>query len=52
MGDASKAKKKLGWTPRVGFEELVKIMVVADLEREGLDPKKYGLQPNPPGVKP
>lgn len=27
-----KAKKKLGWSPRVTFKELVRIMVDADLE--------------------
>ncbi len=32
VGDASKARKKLGWKPSVTFEELVKIMVDADLE--------------------
>lgn len=32
IGDASKAKKQLGWTPRVKFQELVRIMVEADLE--------------------
>jgi GDPmannose 4,6-dehydratase len=32
VGDASKARKKLGWQPKVGFEELVKIMINADLE--------------------
>lgn len=31
LGDASKAKKMLGWEPRVTFKELVKIMVDADL---------------------
>ena len=30
-GDYTKAKKKLGWKPKVQFEELVKIMVDADL---------------------
>lgn len=34
MGDATKARKKLGWQPRVRFKELVKIMVDADMERE------------------
>jgi GDPmannose 4,6-dehydratase len=34
IGDAAKAKKILGWKPRVRFEELVKIMVEADLETE------------------
>jgi GDPmannose 4,6-dehydratase len=33
-GDARKAKKILGWEPRVRFKELVKIMVEADLEAE------------------
>lgn len=32
-GDFSLAKKELGWEPKVSFEELVKIMVEADLER-------------------
>ncbi len=31
IGDASKAKQKLGWEPRVKFTELVKIMVDADV---------------------
>jgi len=33
IGDYSKAKKKLGWRPKVRFEGLVKMMVDADLER-------------------
>lgn len=33
MGDASKAKRKLGWNPEVGFKQLVKMMVDADLKR-------------------
>ena len=32
VGDASKAKKKLGWVPSVTFRELVKIMVNEDLK--------------------
>ncbi len=32
-GDASKAKKLLGWEPKVRFQELVKIMVEADIAR-------------------
>jgi len=31
--DASRARKELGWTPKVGFEQLVQMMVDADLER-------------------
>ena len=37
LGDASKARNALGWQPRVGFDELVQMMVDADLalaERE------------------
>lgn len=34
IGDASKAKKQLGWEPKVTFQELVKIMTEAELERE------------------
>ena len=32
LGDASKAREKLGWRPRVDFKGLVKMMVEADLE--------------------
>jgi GDPmannose 4,6-dehydratase len=31
-GDASKARQKLGWRPRLGFAELIQLMVQADLE--------------------
>lgn len=33
LGDASKAKEKLGWEPKTSLEELVQIMVEADLKR-------------------
>ena len=32
VGDASKAGAKLGWEPTVSFEQLVQLMVDADLE--------------------
>ena len=32
LGDSSKAKKKLGWQPKISFEELVKEMVESDLK--------------------
>jgi GDPmannose 4,6-dehydratase len=32
-GDASKAREKLGWKPETSFEELVKMMVRADVEK-------------------
>ena len=34
IGDASKAKKELGWEPKTSFKDLVKMMVEADVERE------------------
>ncbi|MBF0216079.1 MAG: GDP-mannose 4,6-dehydratase [Candidatus Omnitrophica bacterium] len=32
LGDPSKARKELGWSPKVKFTELVEIMVKADIE--------------------
>ena len=34
LGDASKAKKKLKWTPKISFEQLVKEMIAEDLKLE------------------
>ncbi len=34
LADASKAREKLGWEPSVDFQELVRIMVDADLQAE------------------
>lgn len=31
VGDATKARERLGWTPRVGFAKLVELMVESDL---------------------
>ncbi|MEO8218242.1 MAG: GDP-mannose 4,6-dehydratase [Acidobacteriota bacterium] len=39
IGDPSKAKKELGWVPRTSFEDLVRMMVRADLEAEGVGGK-------------
>ena len=36
IGDPSKAKQKLGWTAKTSFNELVKIMLEADLKTEGI----------------
>lgn len=44
VGDAIKAKQELGWEPKIKFDELIKIMVDADL-------RKYGLQPPGEGDK-
>jgi GDPmannose 4,6-dehydratase len=35
VGDATKARDKLGWEPRTSFEEMVEMMVDADLELLG-----------------
>jgi GDPmannose 4,6-dehydratase len=35
--DASKARMRLGWKPRVSFQNLVRIMIDYDIEAEGLD---------------
>ena len=51
IADASKAKKELGWSPKVTFKELVRIMVDMDMEALGLKPpgeakkilEKYGM---------
>ena len=44
MADPSKAKRLLGWEPRIKFHELVRIMVDADLELMGLDKPGEGKQ--------
>ena len=50
LGDASKAREKLGWVPRITFEEMVQEMMQVDLEhakrddlieREGYKSFKY-----------
>jgi GDPmannose 4,6-dehydratase len=33
ISDPSKARKVLGWEPKVGFARLVRMMVDADIER-------------------
>jgi len=32
LGDSTRARQKLGWSPKVSFEGLVKMMVDADTE--------------------
>jgi GDPmannose 4,6-dehydratase len=36
LADPSKARRELGWAPKVGFADLVTMMVDADLERLGV----------------
>jgi GDPmannose 4,6-dehydratase len=33
VGDSSKARARLGWTPTIDFDGLVRLLVDADLER-------------------
>jgi GDPmannose 4,6-dehydratase len=44
MADASLARKTLDWEPRVYFRDLVRVMVDADLELEGLESPGEGRQ--------
>jgi GDPmannose 4,6-dehydratase len=40
LGDSSKARRELGWTPKVTFKELARLMVEADLEAAGKHPDR------------
>ena len=46
LGDPSKAKKELGWEPKITFDDLVKEMVLADLEEAQRDAlvQKHGFK--------
>ena len=42
VGDASKAKRVLGWQPKVGFEALIQMMVDEDIKRLSAHPASEG----------
>jgi GDPmannose 4,6-dehydratase len=42
LADPTKAKEKLGWTPKIGFDELVKLMVESDLELAAREKRARG----------
>ncbi len=46
LGDPSKAKEKLGWVPKISFDELVSEMVIEDLKSAERDElvKKHGYE--------
>lgn len=44
QADSRKAKRLLGWEPKVTYEELVRIMVDADMEAVGVEPVGEGLE--------
>jgi len=46
LGNSTKALKKLGWAPETSFEELIKMMIEADLERIENDIKLFNLNKN------
>src|SRR5688572_13281927 len=52
LGDASKARRVLGWEPRTSFRQLVRLMVDSDMivaQREALHASALGGQPTPAG---
>jgi GDPmannose 4,6-dehydratase len=40
-GDNTRAREVLGWSPHTSFEQLVRLMVMADLQRAGLKPEQH-----------
>jgi GDPmannose 4,6-dehydratase len=40
LGDSSRARRELGWSPKVTFKELARLMVEADLESAGKHPAR------------
>lgn len=42
LGDPSKAQRVLGWKPKIGFDELVKLMVESDLELAAREKRARG----------
>jgi GDPmannose 4,6-dehydratase len=42
IGDASKAKRVLGWQPKVSFESLIHMMVDEDIKRISTRPRSEG----------
>jgi hypothetical protein len=41
LGDPSKAIRQLGWKPRHTFRELAGMMLAADLQAAGVDPRRF-----------
>lgn len=51
VGDPSKASRELGWSSQVGFKELVRIMVEADLQLAEREAHVAGFEPGKSGVR-
>jgi GDPmannose 4,6-dehydratase len=37
LANAKKAEERMGWKPKIKFEELVKLMIDAELKRQGVE---------------
>ena len=37
LGDSAKARRVLGWKPRVGFDQLIDMMIAADMEMSSME---------------
>jgi len=42
IADTAKARKELGWKPKLSFAELAKVMADSDMRQLGLDPVGEG----------
>ncbi|MEY4582269.1 MAG: GDP-D-mannose dehydratase, NAD(P)-binding [Pseudomonadota bacterium] len=49
LGDATKAREKLNWRPRVGFRELIEMMVASDVESVKTHIYGAGMEKRPSG---
>jgi GDPmannose 4,6-dehydratase len=47
QGDATKARKELGWAPKIKFKRLVHLMVDADFAAESRKVENYLVQKAP-----
>ena len=52
VGDASRARERLGWQPEVDFEELIQLMVEADCPRALMPNRNTALDCDWPSVRP
>lgn len=41
LGDSTKARQQLGWTPKTSFKELIRMMLEHDLRLSGLNPEEF-----------
>lgn len=51
LGDASKAREKLGWEPKVSFKELVRLMVEHDMELAQAEQATHAAKETPGKVR-